>query len=265
MTRQTLTTHEEVGLLIDGFAPPILLMPYHHSYYQGLIECQPGFEKGMDQYSYYYNWNMVQENNVEERLNRIVTRILQRGKITLRSLDRKNLKSEFALFKQLYNRAWSANWGFVPMTEKELDALIEGLGLIFDPDLACFAEIDGQPIGFIIVVPDLNQVLHKVRPRPSLPEIWWLLQVGWHWKVRNVIDRCRIPLMGVVPEHRNKGVDVAMCHRSLQEIRKKGYQEVDCGWILETNHDMRGFIESLNMTKYRTYRLYEKPLNQPES
>jgi GNAT superfamily N-acetyltransferase len=262
---QTLTTHEEVGLLIDGFEPPVLLMTYQPPYYQKLIELQPGFEKGMDQYSYYYNWSMVAENNVVERLDRIVKRSVQRGKITLRPLNRKNLKAEFELFKQLYNRAWVANWGFVPMTEKELDALIKGLGLIFDPDLACFAEIDGQQVGFIIVVPDLNQVLHKVRPRPGIPEIWSLLHVGWHWKVRNIIKRCRIPLMGVVPEHRTKGIDVAMCYHALQEIRKKGYQEVDCGWILESNHDMRGFIETLNMKRYRTYRLYEKPLRQPES
>jgi GNAT superfamily N-acetyltransferase len=262
---QTFTTHEEVGLLVDGFAPPVLLMTYQLPYYEALIESQPGFIKSMDQYSYYYNWPMVRENKVQDRLDRIATRIMQRGKINIRKLDRKNLRSEFELFKDLYNRAWVANWGFVPMTEKELDALIKGLGLIFDPDLAAFAEIDGKPVGFIIVVPDLNQVLHNVRPRPGVPEIWSLLQTVWHWKVRKVIDRCRVPLMGVVPEHRNKGVDLAMCHHALAEVEKKGYQEVDCGWILESNQDMRGFLETLNMDRYRTYRLYEKSFAQPES
>lgn len=259
---QTLTTHEDVGLLIDGFEPPVLLMPYHHAYYQPLIESQSGFEKVMDHYSFYQNWGMVQESNLEDRFNRITARIVQRGKITLRSLDRKNLKAEFALFKQLYNQAWSENWGFVPMTEKELDALINSLSMLFDPDLACFAEIDGQPVGFLLVVPDFNQVLRKANPQVGVPEIWTLLKALWYWKVRKVITGTRVPLMGVVAEHRKKGVDLAMCHHAMLQIRKKHYDEVDCGWILESNHDMVGVLKGFGMIIHRTYRLYEKALGQ---
>lgn len=259
---QTLTTHEDVGLLIDGFEPPVLLMPYHYPYYQTLIEAQPGFEKAMDHYSFYQNWDMVQGSNLQERFNRITARIVQRGKISLRPLDKKNLKHEFALFKRLYNQAWSENWGFVPMTEKELDALIKSLSMLFDPDLACFAEIDGEPVGFLLVVPDFNQVLQKVHPRPGIPEIWSLLKALWYWKVRRIINGTRVPLMGVVAEHRKKGVDLAMCHHAMLAIRRKHYDEVDCGWILETNHDMVGVLKGFGMTIHRTYRLYQKALRE---
>ena len=86
---------------------------------------------------------------------------MKRNHVTIRPIDRHNLKQEFVLFKELYNAAWEKNWGFVPMTEKELDALVKSLGQFFDPDLAFFGYVDGEPAGFIMAVPDFNQVLQS--------------------------------------------------------------------------------------------------------
>jgi GNAT superfamily N-acetyltransferase len=259
MGPQTLTTHEDVGLLIDGFERPVLLMPYHARYYQGLIEAN-GFHKTRDMYSFYCDWDMVRENNLEPRFEKLIRHIRQRSKLTVRPINRKNLRKEFELFKELYNAAWVDNWGFVPMTEKELDTLIESLGMIFDPDLAAFAEVDGKAVGFVIVVPDFNQVLHKARPNPNIPEVLTLLQVVWYWKVQRIINGSRVPLMGVLPEFRSKGIDIAMYFEMMQTLKRKGYHHVDCGWILDTNQAMRGTLEGLGMRSYRTYRLYEKSL-----
>jgi hypothetical protein len=256
---QTLTTHEDVGLLIEGFDQPVLLMPYHAPYYQGLIE-QNGFTKATDMFSFYCDWDMVRENNLDERFQKLINRIRQRSRLSIRPINRKNLRKEFELFKALYNAAWVSNWGFVPMTEKELDTLIESLGLIFDPDLAGFADLDGTPVGFIIVVPDFNQVLRAAYPSPHHPEIFTLLKAVWHWKVRGIINGARVPLMGVLPEHRTKGFDLVMYYEMMQVLKRKGYHHVDCGWILETNQNMAGTLKGFGMRIYRTYRLYEKTL-----
>jgi GNAT superfamily N-acetyltransferase len=255
---QTFTTHEEVGLLIDGFELPYLLMPYHHAYYQSLIEGS-GFVRAIDMHSYYYDWDMVAETGMGERLGRLAQRLSERSQITLRTINPRNLKADFATFKDLYNRAWVANWGFVPMTERELDALIEGLGMIFEPSLACFAEIDGEAAGFIIVVPDFNQVLHAAYPRPGVPEPLTLLKVLWHWKLRPKINRARVPLMGVLPEHRKKGLDVVMYHKMIETMRASGkYLNADSGWILENNHAMVGILNTFGTRIHRHYRLYQK-------
>lgn len=258
---QTLTTHEEVGLLVEGFTPPVLLMPYHPTYYRDFIEAAD-FTKSMDLHSFYYDWDMLREDKLEDRFERITERIFKRSNLKIRSINRKNLRADFELFKEIYNKAWAENWGFVPMTEKELDALIEGLGMIFDPDLACFAEVDGEVVGFLLVVPDFNQVLHKAYPRPNVPEVFTLLKALWHWKIRPSITMVRTPLMGVVAEHRSKGFDLAMHYHVMKILRQKGYQSVDCGWILETNHDMEGVMRGFGMKQYKTHRLYQKLLTR---
>ncbi|MBC8098183.1 MAG: hypothetical protein H7Y11_01960 [Armatimonadetes bacterium] len=256
---QTFTTHEDVGLLVDGFAPPVILMPYHAPYYQVMIESQ-GFTKRNDMYSFYSDWAMLGAGDLESKFEKLKARIIQRSGLTIRPIDRKNLRADFVLFKDLYNKAWVANWGFVPMTDKELDALIAGLQLIFDPDLACFAEINGVPVGFLIVIPDLNQALHLVRPNPNIPEPLSLLSLVWHWKLRGKVTGSRVPLMGVVSEHRSKGFDLVMHYHVLGALRRKGYAWVDCGWILDANHDMIGVMKGYGMRVHRTYRLYERSL-----
>lgn len=257
---QTFTTHEEVGLLIDGFEQPFLLMPYHHRYYRGFIE-NAGYAASSDTGSYYYDWSMVAENKLMDRLEKIAQWTAKRHNVEVRPVDSKNLRKEFELFKELYNTAWVANWGFVPMTERELDSLIEGMGMIFDPDLACFATYAGKPIGFTMLVPDFNQALKYARPRPGVPEPWTLLQILWHWKLRPKINRVRVPLMGVIEEYRKKGLDVVMYDYCIRQLRKKGMQTLDCGWILDTNEDMIGVLKGLGMKRHRSYRLYEKALD----
>lgn len=259
---QSFTNMDECGLLVDGFERPILLMPYNPPYYQQLIE-NAGFTGVMDTYSFHGNWDTIENSSmrVRERFGKLVDRIQKRGNISVRPINRRKLKQEFELFKDIYNTAWEKNWGFVPFTSKELDALVKTLGMIFDPKLACFAYVEDEPAGFIIAVPDLSQVLHRVRPRPGVPEVFSLLQVAWLWKVRGIIDWARIPLLGVVEKHRNKGVDMVMYNYLLNAFDGTQYKNVDCGWILETNQPMMQILKNLEMRIHRTYRFYEKPVN----
>jgi GNAT superfamily N-acetyltransferase len=256
---QTLTTHEEVGCLVDGFVPNVLLMGYNYPYYGRLIE-GAGLQKTMDVYSFYLDQDEARQVGLHERLNRIAGSIMKRSKITVRPADPKQMKREFQNIKDIYNTAWDKNWGFVPLTTRELDALVEGLGLIIDTRLLYFAYVEGALAGFILAVPDLNEVLRLARPNPAEPEFLTLLKVLWHWKVRRVIKGVRVPLMGVNAEFRGRGVDAVLYAKILQAITDSGYFASDSGWILETNEAMVSIAKNFGSRIYKTHRIYEKAL-----
>ncbi|MBZ0288884.1 MAG: hypothetical protein K8I30_14805, partial [Anaerolineae bacterium] len=257
---QSFTTHEECGLLIDGFNRPVLLMPYNPPYYQKLVE-GAGFTKAMDIYSFHLSRQGAIEHATADRLERLTKAVMKRNKITVRPIDRKNLKAEFQLFKEIYNAAWDKNWGFVPMTPRELDALVKSLGDFFDPNMAFFANVDGVPAGFVMGVPDFNQVLKLAYAKPGTPEIVTLLRALWYWKIRPVIDTARIPLMGVKEGFRGKGVDAVLYYYVLMAlINNPKIQHSDSGWILEANKDMVSIALSFGSDIYKTHRFYEKKL-----
>lgn len=259
---QTFTTHEECGLLIDGFERPVLLMPYNPPYYQRLIENAGGFHKVMDTHSYHLTKEHAQEVFADGRMKRLAEAAMKRHNITVRQIDPRNLKGDFQLFKDLYNAGWVKNWGFVPMTPAELDALVESLGMFFDPKLAFFGEINGDPAGFVMAVPDFNQVLKAANPRPGVPEIYTLLRALWFWKVRRVIDWVRVPLIGIKPEYRQTGVDAAMYYHLIEAIMASDWiRHSDGGWALETNDLIISIAKRFGYEQYRTYRYYEKDVS----
>ncbi len=259
---QTFTTHEDCGILVDGFTRPVLLMPYNYPYYARLVE-GAGFHKAMDLYSFHLSRQGAQEHHTGDRLKRLTDAVMKRNKITVRKIDARNLQAEFALFKELYNAAWDKNWGFVPMTPRELDAMVKSLGQFFDADKAFFGEVNGQPAGFVMAVPDFNQVLHKVYPRPGVPEAFSLLKALWHWKLRPVIDTARIPLMGVKEEFREKGVAAVLYYHVLEALlADPRVQHSDSGWILEANENMVSIALSFGCTIYKTHRIYERTFDR---
>lgn len=253
-----ITTHEECGVLIKNFNRPVILMPYNYPYYQTLIE-NTGFEKSMDLHSFYVDRKIIAESSMDTRMGKIVKRMMERNKVTLRPIDLKRKMEEFKLFKELYSEAWNANWGFVPMTDRELDALVESLGQFFDPRMAFFAEVDGKPAGFMLSIPDFNEVIHLAYPRPGVPELWSMIQIGWHWKVRNIIRAIRTPLMGVKAEFRNMGIEQMLMYQTMQSLLPLQYEFADMGWIIETN-DLIKISEKLGGKIYKTHRLFEKSL-----
>jgi len=257
---QTFTTHEDTGVLVDGFTRPVLLMPYNFPYYKTLIE-GAGFTKSMDLFSFELSRQGAAEHATGERLERLTKAVMKRNKITVRQIDSKRLKEEFNLFKEIYNAAWDKNWGFTPMTPKELDGMVTSLGQFFDSRFAFFAEVDGEPAAFVMAVPDFNQVLKAANPRPGVPEVVSLLRALWYWKLHPIIDTARIPLMGVKESFRNKGVDAVLYYYVLMALLKApNIQHSDSGWILEVNENMVSIALSFGSTIYKTHRLYEKRL-----
>lgn len=252
------TTNEECGLLIKNFDMPMLMMPHNPPYYQALVE-QAGFEKVMDVHCMYIDRPLIEQHNTLERLEKLVKRSTRRSNITIRNIDMRRKKEEFVTFRDIYNAAWDNNWGFVPMNDEELDALVADLGMLVEPELAFFAEIDGEPVAFALSVPNFNEALYKAYPRPGIPELVTLAQVGWHWKIRKSIKSVRMPLMGVKQEHRNKGIDLALFLALMKAMLPSQYEYLDSGWILETN-ELISISLSLGNEIYRTHRFYEKPL-----
>ncbi len=262
----TFSVNDECGLLIEGFDdPPVVLYPYNPPYYPALIESAPGFHKVMDTYAYYITMQGALESPKVQRLQRLVHINSQRRGVVVRSPNLKNLKADLTLLRELYNAAWEKNWGFVPFSDAELDELIKDLGQYLNPHLTLFAEVHGEPAGFLLALPDLNQALKRAYPRPGKPEIITLLQVLWHWKIRSKITRLRVPLMGVKKQFRGVGVEAAMfielLERGKQFAPKKGWDYADGGWVLETNRPMQSLVEQLNGYVYKRFRFYERELN----
>jgi GNAT superfamily N-acetyltransferase len=256
------TCNDEWGVLIENFSRPVLLYPYNHPYYQRLIEDSGlGYDKIMELYAWYSNPAMIQsEGSLPAKLVRVVEKTKERNGITIRKPDPKRLKEELNLLREIYEVAWEKNWGNVPPTQREIDALFHDLKDYFDPELARFAYVKGKPAGFFLALPDMNEVLHRAYPRPGEPEIWTLLKALWHWKIRPKIKGQRILLLGVKPEFRRMGVDAAMNLSFAQERLSEKYWDTDAGWMLETNQAMNQFMASMKGILYKRYRIYQKAL-----
>jgi len=253
------TTNEECGLLVDNFSAPVIMMPYNPPWYATLLEAA-GFTKVMDTHCIYQDRDTIAQGDTLQRLERLVSRAAKRSRITVRSMDARKKTAEFRRFREIYNAAWEKNWGFIPMNDAELEALIKDLGMLVEPKLAFFAEIDGEPVGFALTIPNFNEALRRAYPRPGIPEIVTMAQVAWHWKIRRSIRGVRMPLMGVKREHRNKGVELAMLQAVMKALLPSQYDYLDSGWILETNPLIKISL-SLGGKIYKTHRFYEKSLH----
>ena len=252
------TANEECGLLVDNFSQPVIMMPYNPPHYAGLIE-SAGFEKAMDVHCIYQDRATIEKSGSLERLERLVTRAAQRSGIIVRQMNARQKKAEFARFREIYNAAWEKNWGFIPMNDEELEALVADLGTLVEPDLAFFAEIAGESVGFALTIPNFNEALSRAYPRPGVPELITMAQLAWHWKVRKSIRSVRMPLMGVKQEHRNKGVELALLLEIMKALLPSKYDYLDSGWILETNPLIKISL-SLGGEVYKTHRFYQKSL-----
>jgi GNAT superfamily N-acetyltransferase len=249
------SVNDECGLLVNGFdTAPTLMMPHNPPYYVELLE-HAGFAKAKD-LLVYQGGSEERYYPVPERLARGTELIRQRQGITLRGLDMKHFDADVDRIKRIYNSAWEKNWGFVPMTDRELDHLAEQFKPVVIPEIVPFAEKDGQVIGFGIVLPDLNEVFRHSRSGRLLPLLPRLL---WKVKTRR-FKRARILLLGILPEYQGKGIDAMLYHWIWTRCGELGITWGEAGWILEDNPAMNAGLEKMTFRVYKTYRLYDRPL-----
>lgn len=253
------SVNDECGLLVDGFDDrPRILMTYNPSYYVNYIEEQ-GYTSAQDLWAYRVSTDVFSKDT-GKRLTRLVEKIKKRSNITFRTMSMKDFDAEVERLKKIYNSAWAMNWGFVPFDEAEFNHLAEGLRPIVDTDFVFVAEVEGEPVGFSLTLPDLNEPLRLAYPRPGTPEWWTTAKFAWHWKVRRKVSWIRVFAMGVIPEYRVKGIDALFYYESAKVAIKKGIAQAEMSWILESNDKMNEVIRSLGGEVYKTYRFYEKEL-----
>ncbi len=251
------SVNDECGLLVEGFdTPPTLMSPHNPRYYQPLIE-QSGFVKAMDLLMYHKGHpSGLEPTPVPERLERAIDMIRRRQKITIRPLRMDDFDNEVETLKRLYNQAWERNWGFVPMTDREIDHMAAQFKPVVVPDLVPFIERDGEVIGFGMALPDLNVVFRNNRSGRLFPTALKLL---WMLKTERV-HRLRILLLGLLPEFRNKGIDAILYHWIWVKGHEHKIRWGEAGWILEDNPAMRQAADKVGFTQYKTYRMYDRPL-----
>ncbi|GAA5523042.1 GNAT family N-acetyltransferase [Aliifodinibius salicampi] len=242
---------DEVGILVEGFEyDPSIMMPYHKAYYDKLIK-NAGLSKAMDLYAFRVTQGTVNLDRMY-RAEELVRRRIRR--LDIREIDLKNLEQEVQIVRHIYNKAWSGNWGFIPLNEEELEDLAKDLKLILDPKVAHIAEVDGEPVAFSIGLPDLNQALKHMDGTLFPTGIFKLL---WY---RRKINRIRTALMGVLPEYQGKGIDALLHKEAIINGKEVGYKSSELSWVLESNKGMISVAEKIGARREKTYRMYSKEL-----
>ncbi|MBN2543272.1 N-acetyltransferase [bacterium] len=245
------STNNTCGLLVNGFdQPPVVMMTYNPGYYIDLYE-NYGLRKAKDLYAYLY---VETEGKIPDLLERNAPRLEKRGGFHVRKIDMKNFDEEVKLIKKIYNAAWEDNWGFVPMTDSEFDHLANDLKMIVDPDLVFVAEVNGEPVGFSLAIPDINYALNRINGR-LLP--FGIFKLLYH---KRRIHKLRVITMGVIKGFRNRGIDLIFYYYTFKEGFARGYDRAEMSWVLEDNFMMNKALEKIGAEIYKTYRIYDYPL-----
>jgi len=242
------SSNDEYGMLLEGFDDePRILMTYNPKYYLDLCD-NYGFKKAKDLNAYKISNEKIIKS---DKLKRVATIAAQRSRIKISSLNMKDFDNELAKVKYVYNKAWAPNWGFVPLTDDEFDALGKDLKPLVEPSIVLFGEVDNQVVGFSLVMLDYNAVFKKMNGR-LFPFNFIKLKTKKH-----LIKWARIIILGIVPEFQKRGLDAVFYWEIVQRAEKIGILLGEASWILEDNEMMNRGAEVMNGELYKKYRLYE--------
>jgi GNAT superfamily N-acetyltransferase len=246
------TTNDEVGLMIEGFErPPIILSDWHHPYYRALVESY-GFEKAVD----WLMWSLhiSGRSRVRNAIWRIADQVEAEHGIVCRPMRKRDLDAEISRFLEVYNAAWERNWGAVPLSEEEVRNYAKQLKPILDENWAFIAERadTGEVVGAALTLPDFNQVLKHLGGR--------LLPFGWikalYW--RRKIDAVRVFALGVKPDYQHAGVAARFYQLHFEAAERTPQKGGEMGYILETNRPMNRAMEGMGGEIVRRFRVYER-------
>jgi hypothetical protein len=244
------SVNDELGFLLEGFdSPPVFMMTYNPEYYLDLME-RYGMVKAKDLYAFHMEKSM----QPPERFKRIAELVRKKENIVVRKLNMNDFEGEIEKVKTIYNLAWSKNWGAIPMTDEEFEHLAKDFKKIVDPDLVFIAEVDGEPAGFSMALPDINQLLIKLNGRLFPFGIFKLL---WFTKFHRVINGLRLLTMGVIHKYQKRGIDTLFYINTYTNGVKKGYEWAEMSWNLEDNFLINHALETFGAKLYKKYRIYE--------
>jgi len=245
-------TNYECGLLVDDFNdPPQIMMTYNPAYYETLLSGLH-FKKSMDLLAY----NVKADFTMPKIILDIAERTEKKSKVTYRTLNLKNWNHELDTMFEIYNSAWEANWGFVPMTKDEFYHTAKDLKSIVDPNLVHFALVDNVPAGFILTLPDLNQVFAQIPNGTLSPMAIFKILTA-----KSRITRTRVITMGIKKEFRKMGLETLLYKHNHTAIKKNSkIKNIEMSWILETNLEMKKPLIRMAGEAYKRYRIFERAL-----
>jgi hypothetical protein len=253
------TTNDEIGILIEGYERrPMILEPWHPPHYRELIEAE-GFAKAMDVQMWELQFGDLKEGErFDPSIHAAAEKGLREEGIAIRNMRKREMADEVRRFMDVYNEAWGDNWGFVPITDAEVEFQAKNLKQVIAENWAFMAEKDGEVIGAALTLPDINQVMAKLNGR-LLPFGWLKFLLG-----KRKIDQLRVFALGVKHEYRHSGVAAGLYLKHLEEAAVPGgIAGGEMGWILETNGPMNRAMEGMGGKVVKRYRIYEKPLGDP--
>ncbi|MDP9133244.1 MAG: hypothetical protein M3N56_00255 [Actinomycetota bacterium] len=247
------TINDESGVMIEGFErEPMVKQPWHPPYYAARCE-QAGLAKAVDLLM--WELHISDRSKILPVIFKLAGEVESRHGIRVRKMSRRSLRRDLDRFAEVYNAAWSENWGFAPYGKADLDQYAQEMQLVFDPHWFMVAETaEGETVAVAITAPDINQVLKRMNGR-LLPLGWW------HFlRRRRIIDRVRVGFLGVKPEFQHTGVAAAMYveHFDMATVTPQKWGEM--GWILETNRNMNRAMEAMGGRVVRRFRVYELPI-----
>lgn len=250
-----LNINEQMGLLVDGFdSPPMLLMEHDRPYVAGHVEAQ-GYAKEKDVFAYLYDVR----NDFPRSIRRFLDRPLPAG-LAVRRIDFKRYDEEIRSVTAIFNDAWRENWGFVPLTDVETDHLAKSLKPLLDPRLSAIVEQHGEPVGFLVALPNLNEAIRDLDGK-LLPFGW--AKLLWRLKVRG-LKTGRVALMGVKRSASASLIGSLIPFLMIDAVRREGmrlgFERIELSWILEDNRPMRQINESFGAIPYKRYRIYGKTI-----
>lgn len=241
--------NDDCGLLTEGFEEPSLIsMPWNPPYYLDLYAAG-----GLHGVRTLYAWMVPLQKETPERVNKIVDRLRKRAKVTIRSIDLKNLKSELAIIHRLYNRTLDRNWGFYPIALEDLLHAADDLKAIADPSLILFACADGQEVAFSLSLPNVNEVFHAARKRKGLLRF---LEMALRLQFQKIKD-ARLCVLGVDPEYRDRGLSALLFYEAYCRTKAK-YERCEVSWIEANNTEILEGAELMGGYRSKTYQIFEK-------
>lgn len=242
------SSNDEWGMLLEGYDDsPRILMTYNPKYYNDLCE-NYGMKKAKDMYAWKLEHSQVSTSDKLKRGQEIVR---NRYKMKVTQLDMKNFDKDLEKFKYVYNKAWAPNWGFVPMTEEQIDAMAKDLKPLAEPSLVLFGTIGDELIGAALVMLDYNLVFKNMNGR-LFPFNFIKL-----FTQKKKIEWARILTLGVIPEFQKKGLDAVLYWEILERAHKIGIDTGEASWVLEDNDMMNRGLELMKAHRYKTYRIWE--------
>ena len=246
------SSNDEFAMLLEGFdEPPRIMMTYNPKYYLDLMD-NYGLKKIKDLYAYRIDNEKLLQS---EKLIRVAEIARKRSKVEIKQINLKEFKSELEKVKFVYNQAWAPNWGFIPMTDEEIDNLAKELKPIVEPSIVLFAEIEGKTIAFALVMPDYNVLFKNFNGR-LFPFNFIKL-----FTKRKTITWARVLTLGIIPEYQKRGIDALLYYEITKRAEKLGIMHGEASWILEDNEMMkRGAEQVMNGEIYKKYRVYEIPI-----